>query len=128
LLAGRLEFVTNKRDFDFTVQPYALSPQGKYTALPPYWSRASYVDDATNRHLLTSGKRQTLSFTSRRLMSHRAEPGSRLVVVLSVIKEQGRQINYGTGKDVSDESSADAGEPLTIEWRGGSFIDMPVGR
>jgi predicted acyl esterase len=128
LFAGHLELVTNKRDFDFTVQPYALSPQGKYTALPPYWSRASYVDDATNRHLLTPGKHTTLSFTSRRLMSHRAEPGSRLVVVLSVIKEQGRQINYGTSKDVSDESKADAGEPLTIELLGGSFIDMPVGR
>jgi predicted acyl esterase len=128
LFAGHLEFVTNKRDFDFTVQPYALSPKGKYTALPPYWSRASYVEDATNRHLLTPGKRQTLSFTSRRLLSHRAEPGSRLVIVLSVIKEQGRQINYGTGKDVSDETSADAGEPLNIEWLSGSFIDMPVGR
>jgi uncharacterized protein len=128
LLAGHLEFVTNKRDFDFTVQPYALSPQGKYTALSPYWSRASYVDDATTRHLLNPGKRQTLSFTSRRLMSHRAAPGSRLVIVLSVIKEQGRQINYGTGKDVSDETSSDAREPLTIEWLGGSFVDMPQGR
>ena len=96
--------------------------------MPPYWSRASYVEDATKRQLLTPGKRQTLSFTSRRLISHRAEPGSRLVVVLSVIKEQGRQINYGTGKDVSDETSADTGEPLIIELLGGSFIDMPVGR
>jgi uncharacterized protein len=50
------------------------------------------------------------------------------VVVLSVIKEPLRQINYGTGKDVSDEARSDAGEPLTIEWLGGSFIDMPVGR
>jgi predicted acyl esterase len=128
LFAGHLELVTNKRDFDFTVQPYVLSPRGKYTALPPYWSRASHVDDATTRHLLTPGKRQTLSFMSRRLLSHRAEPGSRLVVVLSVIKEQGRQINYGTGKDISDETKADAGKPLTIEWLEGSYIDMPVGR
>ena len=105
-----------------------LSPQGKYTALPPYWSRASYVDDSSKRRLLTPGKRQTLNFTSRRLMSHRAGPGSRLVLVLSVIKEPWRQINYGTGKDVSDETIADAGEPLTIEWFSDSFIDMPVGR
>ena len=42
--------------------------------------------------------------------------------------EPGRQINYGTGKDVSDETKADAGEPLTIEWLGGSFVEMPVGR
>jgi len=128
LFTGHLELVTNKRDFDFTVQPYALSPQEKYTALPPYWSRASYVDDATTRQLLTPGKRQTLSFTSRRLISHRTAPGSRLVIVLSVIKEPLRQINYGTGKDVSDETRSDAGEPLTIEWLGGSYIDMPVGR
>lgn len=128
LFAGHLEFVTNKRDFDFTVQLYALSPQGKYTALPPYWSRASYVEDVTNRRLLTPGKRQTLSFTSRRLISHRAAAGSRLVLVLSVIKEPGRQINYGTGKDVSDETVADARQPLTIEWFGESFIEMPVGR
>lgn len=128
LFSGHLELVTNKQDFDFTLQPYALSPQGKYTALPPYWSRASYVGNSTKRHLLTPGKRQTLNFTSRRLMSHRAEPGSRLVLVLSVIKEPWRQINYGTGKDVSDESLSDAGEPLTIEWFSDSFIDMPVGR
>jgi putative CocE/NonD family hydrolase len=128
LFSGHLELMTNKRDFDFAVQPYVLSPQGKYTALPPYWSRASYVEDATQRHLLTPGKRQTLNFTSRRLISHRAEPGSRLVIVLSVIKESGRQINYGTGKDVSDETLAEAHEPLTIEWFVGSFIDMPVGR
>jgi putative CocE/NonD family hydrolase len=128
LFSGHLEFITNKRDFDFTLQPYVLSPQGKYTALPPYWSRASYVADPSKRQLLTPGQRQTLNFTSRRLMSHRAEPGSRLVLVLSIIKETGRQINYGTGKDVSDESIQDASEPLTIEWFSDSFIDMPVGR
>lgn len=128
LFSGHLELVTNKRDFDFTVQPYVLSAQGVYTALPPYWSRASYVDDATKRHLLTPGKRQTLAFTSRRLVSHRAEPGSRVVLVVSVIKEPGRQINYGTGQDVSDMALSDAREPLTIEWLAGSYIDMPVGR
>jgi len=117
LFAGHLELVTNKRDFDFTVQPYVLSPRGKYTALPPYWSRASHVDDATTRHLLTPGKRQTLSFMSRRLLSHRAEPGSRLVVVLSVIKEQGRQINYGTGKDISDATKRCPNAPGSTSFR-----------
>jgi hypothetical protein len=36
------------------------------------------------------------------------------------------QINYGTGKDVSDETIADAGKPLTIQWLGDSFIDIPT--
>jgi hypothetical protein len=54
------------------------------------------------------------------------EPGSRIVVVLSIIKEPGRQINFGTGKDVNDETVADGKEPLTIQWLGDSFIDVPV--
>ena len=31
----------------------------------------------------------------------------RVVAVLSIIKEPGREINYGRGKDVTDESIAD---------------------
>ena len=54
--------------------------------------------------------------------------GSRLVVVLSIIKQADMQINYGTGKDVSDESIADATVPLQIKWFGGSFIDVPIWR
>ncbi len=61
-------------------------------------------------------------------MSRRLQPGSRLVVVLRVIKERGRQINYGTGKDVSDETIADAKEPLEIRWFDDSIVSLPVGR
>ncbi len=54
------------------------------------------------------------------------QSGSRLVVVLGVLKQPGEQINYGTGKDVSDETLADAGEPLQIRWYQDSFINVPV--
>jgi len=57
-----------------------------------------------------------------------ATAGSRLVMVLSVIKEKGRQINYGTGKDVSDETIADAKPPLKIRWFSDSYIEVPVRR
>jgi hypothetical protein len=40
----------------------------------------------------------------------------------------GQQINYGTGRDVSDESIADAGEPLAIRWLDGSFVELPTRR
>ncbi len=40
----------------------------------------------------------------------------------------GRQINYGTGKDVSDETVADANEPLEILWFDDSFVVFPIGR
>ena len=56
------------------------------------------------------------------------QTGSRLVAVLSIVKEPGRQINYGTGKNVIDESIADAKTPLQITWFGGSHLDLPVHR
>lgn len=126
LFSGHFAFITNKRDFDFNVQLYELTPKGEYVALPPYWSRASYVRDLTQRHLLTPGKRQELDFRSMRLMSRQFQAGSRLVLVLGVLKQSGMQINYGSGKDVSDESVSDAGEPLSIDWMGDSFIEIPV--
>jgi putative CocE/NonD family hydrolase len=128
LFSGRLDFVTNKKDFDFQVTLYELTPQGGYFLLAPYWSRASHVGDIVNRHLLTPSKRQRLDFKSVRLMSHQMQPGSKIVAVLQVIKNSGQQINYGTGKDVSDESIADAQDPLTINWFAESYIAVPVGR
>jgi uncharacterized protein len=43
-------------------------------------------------------------------------------------RQPGTQVNYGTGKDVSDETVADAGEPLSVKWLGDSFIEVPVRR
>jgi len=60
------------------------------------------------------------------LTSRVLQPGSRIVVLINVLKEPDMQINYGTGKDVSDETIAAAGEPLKIQWFGDSFIDLPV--
>jgi hypothetical protein len=61
-------------------------------------------------------------------MSHQLQPRSKIVAVLQVIKNSGQQINYGTGKDVSDESIADAKDPLTINWFDHSYIEVPIGR
>ena len=36
------------------------------------------------------------------------------------------QINYGSGKDVSDETIADGKVPLQIEWSNGSYIKIPL--
>jgi hypothetical protein len=35
-------------------------------------------------------------------------------------------VNYGTGKDVSDESIADAKEPLHVKWHTDSFVEVPL--
>jgi putative CocE/NonD family hydrolase len=128
LFSGRLDFVTNKKDFDFEIDLYELTPHGDYIQLAPYWSRASYVGDRTRRRLLTVGKRQHLDFQSVRLMSRHLQEGSRIVAVLRVIKEPGRQINYGTGEDVSTETIQNAKAPLEVHWYSDSYLDLPVGR
>jgi putative CocE/NonD family hydrolase len=126
LFSGHLDFVINKKDLDFSVELYELTPQGEYVELSFYLGRASHVRDRTRRQLLTPGRRERLDFRSGRLTSRRFQPGSRLVALLRIIKAPGAQINYGTGKDVSDETIADAGEPLEIRWLGDSFIEVPV--
>ncbi len=128
LFSGHLEFVANKSDFDFEIRLFELSTAGDYFQLAPYWSRASYVQDLTHRNLLVAGERQSLDFRSVRLMSRELKAGSRLVAVLSIVKEPGREINYGTGKQVIDESIADAKPPLQITWFGASYLDLPVHR
>ncbi len=128
LFSGHLEFVANKKDFDFNVVLYEQTKSGDYFLLAPFWTRASYNGHPAERRLLTPGKRQRLDFNSIRLMSKQLQPGSRIVVVLSVIKEVGRQLNYGTGKDVSDETIADAKTPLEIRWLAGSYVDVPTQR
>ncbi len=126
LFSGRLEFTTNKKDFDLNISLYELTSKSDYVLLSMYWTRASAVGDLAHRRLLTPGKRERLDFKSVRLMSRRIEPGSRIVLLINIIKQPDMQINYGTGKDVSDETITDVGEPLRIRWSGDSFIDIPT--
>ena len=128
LFRGHLELVTNKRDFDFGISIFELRPDGTYLQIPPYQSRASYVADPTRRRLLTPGVRERLDLKSIRLASHLCRAGSRIVVVLGVLRSPGQQINYGSGKDVNDETIAGAGEPLTIRWSNRSWLELPAWR
>ncbi|HEV3089200.1 MAG TPA: CocE/NonD family hydrolase [Candidatus Elarobacter sp.] len=126
LFAGRLDFVTNKKDFDFNLDLYELTKDGRYVAITNVMERASYAGDRSRRRLLTPGKRTRLGFRGTRLASWRIHAGSRLVVLLGIVKDPGYPINFGTGKDVSDESVADGRVPLRIDWFGGSFVDIPA--
>jgi len=128
LFSGHLDFIANKKDFDFEIDVYELTQQDKYVQLSEYWTRASYIRDHTQRRLLEPGKRAQFDFSSIRLMSRQLQKGSRVVAVISIIKEPGRQINYGTGKDVSDETIQDAGGPLEVQWLGDSALVFPTSR
>ncbi len=128
LISGSLDFTVNKRDLDITVTLYEQMPDGQYLQLAYWMRRASYSHDRRHRRLLVPGVRQRIDFVSERLTSRKLQPGSRLVIVLGTNKQPDLQINYGTGKEVSDETVADAGEPLAIDWHAGSYIELPVWR
>lgn len=128
LFTGHLDFAVNKMDMDVNIAMYELQSSGEYLRLfnPAYELRLSYAADRVHRHLLKAGERQEVAFTSERMTSRQLEKGSRLVMVLRVSKRPDREINYGTGGDVSEESIADAGVPLKVRWFNDSYIEVPV--
>jgi putative CocE/NonD family hydrolase len=130
LFSGWLDFTVNKMDVDLNITLYELLANGDYVRLfsPTYEFRASYARDRSHRHILKAGERQELTFKSERMTSRQLKPGSRLVMVLSINKRPDREINYGTGGDVSEESIADGKIPLKIRWYSDSYIDIPVRR
>jgi putative CocE/NonD family hydrolase len=123
--SGELLFITNKKDFDLGVTVYEAMPDGKLFHLGYGVQRASYAENPQKRKLLAPGKEQRLRFETT-MVSKQMLPGSRLLVLVDVLKNPTWQVNYGTGKDVSDESIKDAGEPLKIEILSGSYFEVPL--
>ena len=130
LFSARLDFKVNKMDMDLHVTLYELLPSGDYIRLfnPTYEFRASYVRDRVHRHLLQAGVRQQLSVQSERITSQQLQPGSRLVMILGINKRPDREINYGTGNDVGEESIAEGKVPLKVQWYNDSYIEIPIRR
>jgi predicted acyl esterase len=123
---GTLKASINKKDMDIGVTLFEIMPDGKYFHLAYYLGRASYTKDMSQRTLLTPGKIETISFDRTRMVCRQLSKGSRLLIVLNVNKNADAQVNYGTGKDVSDETIEDAKEPLQIKWYNDSIIKIPV--
>lgn len=126
LFKARFRIVTNKRDFDLSVDFYERRADGSMLPLASYLGRASYMADRSRRQLLRPGRSQTLAFTSQTLTARLLAPGSRILAVIAIPKRPDTQINYGTGRAVSDESIADAGKPIEIRWRLGSYFDLGI--
>jgi putative CocE/NonD family hydrolase len=122
---GELTVVINKKDFDLSVTVYEAMPDGKLFHLGFALQRASFAEDPAKRRLLTPGKPAKVKFETT-MVSRQMLPGSRLLVLLDANKNPMAQVNHGTGKDVSDESVADAGDPLKIEIQGGSYFEIPL--
>jgi predicted acyl esterase len=116
----------NKQDMDIGVVLYEVMPDGRYFHLSYFLGRASYSKNMSKRKLLRPGIIETIPFDRTRMVSRQLRKGSRLLVVVNVNKNSFAQINYGTGKDVSEESMRDATTPLVVRWYNTSFIKIPV--
>lgn len=121
-----LDVTTNKRDFDLAIDLYELTTGGQWRDITSFLGRASYVKDRTTRHLLVPGKATRLEVTSQGVAGRLLATGSRLVAVVGIPKGPDRQINYGTGRDVSDESIKDAGTPLRLMFSSSSSMVLGV--
>jgi putative CocE/NonD family hydrolase len=123
-----LSAVINKRDMDLVIYLYEMMPDGRYFYLASALQRASYARDRGNRQLLEPGKKESIPVDNAVMTCKMMSKGSRLVIVVGIQKRPNCQINYGTGKDVSDETIADAQEPLEIKWFSDSYVRVPVCR
>ncbi len=123
---GEIKCSINKKDFDLGVTLYEVTPNGEYFHLSYYIGRASYAQDIEKRQLLQPDKIETITFSNTHFVSKKLHKGSRLLIAVNVNKNAFSQLNYGTGKDVSDETILDAKEPLQIKWYNDSFVKIPV--
>lgn len=124
LFRGHFDVVANKRDFDLAVNFFEETADGSYFPLASYLGRASFIADRTHRHLLTEGIPALLDFESQTVTAKLLPAGSRIVAVVAVPKQPDIEINYGTGRDVSDESISDAKHPLLLTLRRDSYLEL----
>ncbi|MCF8262379.1 MAG: CocE/NonD family hydrolase [Melioribacteraceae bacterium] len=124
--SGELNIISNKKDFDFGVNLYELTPEEKYFHLSYYIGRASYAANREKRALLTPNNLIKLVFDNTRIVSKKMSKGSKIVIVINGNKNSYGQINYGTGEEVSEESIYDANVPLELNIHTSSCFNIPV--
>ncbi len=125
-ITAAIDISINKKDVDLVLDLYEQTPDGHYFALNESLQRASYAKDRSTRHLLQPGKIENLHLENNFIISKKFEKGSRIVITLGVNKSPNWQVNYGSGKDVSDETMSDAKVPLEIKWYNSSRITIPI--
>lgn len=123
---AQINALINKKDMDVTISLFQIEPDNELFFLSDYLGRASYAENREQRHLLKPGKMETILITNSMFVGKKIPKGSRLIVVLGINKNSAYQINYGSGKDVSDETIEDAKEPLEIKWYNSSYIEIPI--
>lgn len=114
------------RDVDLAWTLYERTTTGVYRQLSYHLGRASLARDPSRRELLTPGVPTRLPLRGARITSRTIGAGSQLVLVVQVNKNAESQVNYGTGKDVSDETINDATSPLRVTLFGATTLRIPL--
>lgn len=125
---GEIVATLNVRDVDLGVVLYEWTAAGEYIQLSFDLVRASLARDPSQRRLLTPGVPERIPLTTARITSRVVPAGSRLVALVHVNKGPQSQINYGSGKDPSDETIGDAAVPIRLSLQGGSRLRIPIRR
>ncbi|MFP3834069.1 CocE/NonD family hydrolase [Chryseobacterium sp. SIMBA_028] len=125
-LSGIFNISINKKDVDTSTLLYEIKPNGKSFCLSTHLARASYSKDNEVRQLLEPNRIEQIPIKQSIFMSKKIEKGSKLLLLVGVNKNSAWQINYGTGKDVSEETIKDSGEPLEVKWYNDSYVEIPV--
>jgi len=123
---GNIFTSINKKDLDISLALYEVMPDGRYFFLTRYVGRASYAKDNSRRQLLHPNQKESIPIQFTRFVSKKISKGSRLAILLNSNKHPFEEINYGSGKEVHDETMQDAKKPLQIKWFTDSFIKIPV--
>ena len=127
--SGRLELITNKPDFDFQISLYELTSGGDYILASSYSTQETAVGEASHSAAMQPGIRQYREYQSGRFASRTIQNGSRLVVLITILKSRDGAPNAGAvnaGPPSVSDATAD-GEPLLkVGWYGDSFIDLHV--
>lgn len=125
-LSASLKVSSNKKDMDIAIQLYEKTADNHYFALTNNLQRASYANSRSKRKLLKPNAIETININNTYITSKQLQKGSRIVIVIGINKNPNWQVNYGTGKDVSDETMKDAEVPLEVKWYNDSTISIPV--
>lgn len=128
IILGEIMASINKKDFDIRLEIEVLEPNKETFFISTNRIRASYAKDKTKRDLLQPNTIETIPIENNYMTSLKIKAGSKLIFSIGVVKTASSQINYGTGKDVSDETILDAGEPLKIKWYTGTYFKIPIFR
>jgi putative CocE/NonD family hydrolase len=125
---GNINVIINKKDFDFKVLMMEVRQKKGFFNLADFLGRASYLNENLNRNLITPFEKVSLPINNYQSMfvSKKLKKGSKIILFVNVNFDKNYEINYGTGKNVSEESILDANEPLEIEWFNDSYIEIPI--